>query len=189
MIISSNIENEIIINKSRFITYIYKIKNKTDFLIIYNNLKKKYKDATHICYAYIINNEIKCDDDKEPSGSAGLPILEVLRKNNLNYTVCFVIRYFGGIKLGAAGLIRAYSNSASLCLKKTTIKKIEKLYKIELTIDYSDINSLENIIKSGNILKKSFKDNITYIILVNEEEKEKLDNYNFIYNLIDDNYF
>ena len=74
MIIESNAYNEIIINKSRFITYLYKVQSKEDFLNFYNDLKTKYKDATHICYSYIINNEIKFSDDKEPSGSAGLPI-------------------------------------------------------------------------------------------------------------------
>ena len=132
MIINSNVINEIIINKSKFITYLYKIKNKDDFFKYYNELKKTYKDATHICYAYIIDNEIKYSDDSEPSGSAGLPIYDVLKKNNLNYIACFVIRYFGGIKLGGSGLIRAYSNCASLALKRTTIVKLEKLYKLKI---------------------------------------------------------
>ena len=188
MIIDTNVYNEIIINKSKFITYIYKIKNKEDFLNYYNNLKKEYKDATHICYAYIINNEIKIFDDSEPNGTAGLPIYNVLKLNNLNYVVCFVIRYFGGIKLGASGLNKDYSNSTSLCLKKTKIIKLEKKYKLEIKLNYSLINIIDKIIDSNQILSKNFDSDITYIILINEQEKEKLDNYKITYKILDDNY-
>ena len=189
MIISSNVSNEIIINKSRFITYLYKVKNRNEFLKYYEELKNKYKDATHICYAYIIDNEIKYSDAGEPTGSAGLPIFDVLKKNNLNYIACFVIRYFGGIKLGGSGLVRAYSNSTSLALKKTSIIKLEKLFKIEITTNYQDLNLIENIISKENIIEKSFKDKITYIAIVNNIEKNKLDNYNIQYKVLDDNYF
>lgn len=188
MIIKSNVINEIIINKSKFITYLYKIKNKNEFINYYQILKNQYKDATHICYAYIINNEIKYFDDDEPSGSAGLPIYEVLKKNNLNYIVCFVIRYFGGIKLGGSGLIRAYSNSASLALKKTNIISLEKLYKLEINIDYNLISLLDNILTKENILEKKYNENTIYIALVNEEQKNKLDNYKISYQILDDNY-
>ena len=82
MIIENNCINELIINKSRFITYLYKVHSKEDINNYLINLKKEYKDATHICYAYILDNNIKFDDDNEPSGTAGLPILEVLKKNN-----------------------------------------------------------------------------------------------------------
>ena len=187
MVITNDSINEIIINKSKFITYIYKIKTKDDFFYHYNNLKTKYKDATHICYSYIINNEIKFSDDSEPSGSAGLPIYEVLKKNNLNYVACFVIRYFGGIKLGGSGLIRAYSNSTSLCLKKTNIVEFQKTYKLEIKINYSLVNLLETIISKNKILKKDYQDDITYLVLVNESEKDKLDNYKINYIIIDDN--
>ena len=125
MIIENNVFNELQINKSKFLTYIYKIKDQDEFFYYLQELKKEYKDATHICYAYILDNTTKFFDDAEPSGTAGLPILDVLKKNNLNHVVCFVIRYFGGIKLGSGGLIRAYSNSTSLCLKKTDIIKLE----------------------------------------------------------------
>ena len=189
MIISSNVINEIIINKSRFITYLYKIKNKDEFLIYYNELKSQYKDATHICYAYIIDNEIKYSDADEPTGSAGMPIYNVLKQNNLNYIACFVIRYFGGIKLGGSGLIRAYSNSTSLALKKTNIIKLEKLFKIEITTNYQELNTIDNIISKKNILEKKFIDNITYIALVNNSELEKLNSFKINYKIIDNNYF
>ena len=189
MIINSNVINEITINKSKFITYLYKVKSKNEFKIFYDKLKDIYKDATHICYAYIINNEIKYSDDNEPNGSAGIPIYNVLKQNNLNYIACFVIRYFGGIKLGASGLVRAYSNSTSLCLKKTKIVNFEILYKIKLTTDYQTINTLNTLINKDNILDKEFDSNISLTIIVNKEELNKLNSYNFNYEILDDNFF
>lgn len=186
MIIKEDVQNEYIINKSRFITYLYKTFTKEEFTNYYNELKEKYKDATHICYAYIINNEIKFSDDKEPSGSAGLPIYDVLKKNNLNYISCFVIRYFGGIKLGGSGLIRAYSNSVSLCLKKTIITNYQERQKIEINIPYSKTSVIESLIDKEYILEKKFLDNITYIILATNDELEKLNNLKIAYKIIKD---
>jgi uncharacterized YigZ family protein len=122
--INNDIENEIIIKKSKFITKLYYIEdvNKIDEII--GNLKKEYKKSTHICYAYIIGSYAKAVDDGEPSGTAGKPILNVLQKKNVNNILCVVIRYFGGVKLGAGGLVRAYTNSTSEAFKLTEI--IEK---------------------------------------------------------------
>ena len=110
------------------------------------------------------------------------------QKNNLNYIACFVIRYFGGTKLGGSGLVKAYSNSCSLCLKNTKIIKLEKQYKLKITIDYNQVNTLENIINKNNILNKNFDTQIEYIILVNEDIKNKLDNYHIKYEILDENY-
>ena len=112
------IENEIIIKKSKFITKLYEIDNTDCISEIIDNLKKEYKKATHICYAYIVNGQEKAVDDGEPSGTAGRPILNVLQKRKENNKLVVVIRYFGGIKLGAGGLVRAYTKSASEILKK-----------------------------------------------------------------------
>ncbi len=189
MIIENNVSNEIIINKSKFITFLYKVKSETEINNYLTYFKKKYNDATHICYAYILNEKMKCSDDGEPSKTAGLPILEVLRKNKLNYIVCFVIRYFGGIKLGSGGLIRAYANSTKLCLKKTKIIKLEKLLKIKIIIPYEKNKTFLKIINEENILEKNFDTKITYIILISEKRKELLDSLNFFYKVLDENYF
>ena len=105
--IKENNTYELEIKKSKFISKIYKVKNIDKVNTILSDLKKEYSDATHHCYAYIINEHKKSSDDGEPGGTAGIPILQVLDKNNLNYVLCVVIRYFGGIKLGAGGLVRA----------------------------------------------------------------------------------
>lgn len=174
MTIENNCINELIINKSKFITYLYKINSKEDILKILTNLKQEYKDATHIVYAYILDNEVKYNDDNEPTGTSGFPILEVLKKNNLNHVICICIRYFGGIKLGAGGLIRAYSNSCSLAIKKTTIVALEEKYKIKITFSYDLTSKIDNLINQSNIIEKSYQDDITYYLIVNKNIKDKL---------------
>ena len=111
-------ENEIIIKKSKFIAKLYNINDVNEIKDIINELKKEYKKATHICYAYSVNGQEKAVDDGEPSHTAGLPILNVIKKKNLTNILIVVIRYFGGIKLGAGGLVRAYTTSASEIIKK-----------------------------------------------------------------------
>lgn len=113
------ITNEIIIKKSKFITYLYNLDNVDEIKTIIEDLKKEHKKARHIVYAYNINNQIKYYEDGEPKGTAGTPILNVIQKSNLSNVLIVIVRYFGGIKLGASGLFRAYSNSASEIVKKT----------------------------------------------------------------------
>ena len=110
-------ETIIEIKKSKFIGLYYEVNSAEEVEIILNELRKEHKKARHFPYAYKINNNIKKSDDKEPSGTAGMPILNIIEKNNLNNTLLVVIRYFGGIKLGAGGLIRAYSNAAKEAVK------------------------------------------------------------------------
>ena len=102
-----NNEHTIIIKNSRFICYIYKVDNIDEINKTLSETRVKYYDATHCCYAYILDNIKKESDDGEPSGTAGIPMLQVLEKNNLNHVLCIVVRYFGKIKLGAGGLVRA----------------------------------------------------------------------------------
>lgn len=160
--IKDDITNEIIIKNSKFICVIYKTYNINDINIYMNKIKNIYKDATHYCYAYIINNNKKFSDDGEPSGTAGSPIMQVLEKNNLNYVLCIVIRYFGGIKLGSGGLVRAYTKSVSECLKKANIKKLIQGYNVDIIFDYNQINTVDYILKNHSILLKKFEDNVTY---------------------------
>lgn len=107
-----------IIKKSKFISYYYEVNDILEVENILSNLKKEHKKARHIPYAYKINNLIKKSDDKEPSNTAGGPILNIIEKKNLNNVLIVVIRYFGGIKLGAGGLIRSYSYAANMVTEK-----------------------------------------------------------------------
>lgn len=158
--IITNNEKEYIINKSKFITKIYKVTTEKQIVDILDNIKKEYKDSTHICYAYIIDNIKRFNDDGEPGGTAGMPILNVLENNELNYVFAVVIRYFGGIKLGAGGLVRAYSNSVSETLKNN-IKNLEQNIRIEILFDYSNSKKIDFLLK--DISKdKYFGNNVRY---------------------------
>ena len=142
--------------------------------------KKKIKEvSTHtIHYGYIKNNEEYSSDDREPTGTAGPPILNVLKKENLNNILCVVIRYFGGIKLGAGGLIRAYTKSVTECLKNEEFKELENGYKIKIEFAYNQEKQITYLLNNSIIIHKEFNETITYICLINEETLEKLKNYN-----------
>ncbi|MCM1053833.1 MAG: YigZ family protein [Ruminococcus sp.] len=105
------------VKKSKFIALQYEVNSIDEIKMILENLKKEHKKAKHFPYAYKIDLNIKKSDDKEPSGTAGLPILNIIERKNLNNTLIVVIRYFGGIKLGTGGLTRAYSNAARNVIK------------------------------------------------------------------------
>ena len=180
----NNSENIIIINKSKFITNIFYINNLNDINIYLNKIKEKYKDATHHCYAYIINNTKRFNDDGEPNGTAGMPILDCLEKNKLNHTLCIVTRYFGGIKLGADGLVRAYSNSISNALKNSKFFKLKDGYKIKITFEYNNSKQIDNLVKDYEITKKEYGKVITYELLITNDFLNKLNKSNIKYEII-----
>lgn len=162
--IKNNTHNEIIIKNSRFICYLYKIKNINDIPTLLKNIKQIEKDATHYCYAYILDNIKKAEDDGEPSGTAGIPILKVLENNNLNNILAIVVRYFGGIKLGANGLIRAYTKSTTNALSKDNIIELTKGYNINIEFNYNQIKEIDYLLKDININNKEFNTTIKYNI-------------------------
>ena len=166
--IKNNTNNEIIIKNSRFICYLYKINNKDDINNILNNIKKEHKDATHHCYAYILNDLKKADDDGEPGGTAGIPILKVLENNNLNYILAIVVRYFGGILLGAGGLVRAYAKSVTNTINKDNLVSLIKGYNIDITFNYDNIKNIDYLLKDIKINNKTFDTNIKYNIDIPE---------------------
>lgn len=180
----NNSENIIIINKSKFITNIFYINNLNDINTYLNKIKEKYKDATHHCYAYIINNTKRFNDDGEPNGTAGLPILDCLEENKLNHTLCIVTRYFGGIKLGAGGLVRAYSNSISNALKNSKFFKLKDGYKIKITFEYNNSKQIDNLVKDYEITKKEYGKVITYELLITNDFLNKLNKSNIKYEII-----
>ena len=173
--IQKEITSEIIINKSRFITIITNINDINKIKEKLEEIKKTYKDATHYCFAYIIQNHEKCSDNGEPSGTAGMPILNVLKQNNLTNILCVVIRYFGGIKLGAGGLIRAYSTSASEALKKATITTIVDGYNLTIEFSYDNLKQIDYLLKNIDI-KKDYQTNITYNFNITLEKYKQIEN-------------
>ena len=145
-------EFELIIQKSRFIAHIARTETEEAAQAFIGEIKKKHKDANHNCSAYLIgeNDQIqKANDDGEPSGTAGVPILEVLKKRHLKDTTVVVTRYFGGIKLGAGGLIRAYGKTTSEGLISVGIVERKLMQVVSVSIDYSLLGKVENELRSS----------------------------------------
>lgn len=185
----TNKENTIVINKSKFICCLFIINSVDEVYEHLNSIRDKYEDATHYCYAYIIDNYKKCSDDKEPSGTAGLPILNVLEKNDLTNVLCIVVRYFGGIKLGAGGLVRAYTSSVVSALNNN-IKKIVKGLEVEILFNYDKVKLIENILKN-QITNKEFNEFITYKFIISHDDydliKDKLKDICLKVNVLNEN--
>ena len=169
-----SITNEIIysyeIERSKFITVINKVNSKDEIDSIMKDIKSKYKDATHYCYAYIIDDIKKSSDDGEPGGTAGVPIMECLNAYNLNYIFAVVIRYFGGIKLGAGGLTRAYRKAINDALVNNKDNIIELIdgYIIKLSTTYNNQKDIEY--KYKRILNKEYNENVIYTLEVDINE-------------------
>lgn len=170
--IKENTKNEIMIKNSRFITLLYKIRSKEEIEQYLDQAKKQYPKATHYCYAYKIGENIKkVSDDGEPGGTAGMPMLNVLDKEDITNVLAITIRYFGGIKLGAGGLIRAYSKSVKETLNKiNTIELIEGM-KCKLTFPYVKEKEITKQIPEKNILSKTYLEKITYIALLTKDSE------------------
>ncbi len=171
--IKFNITNKIEINKSIFITELIKIKDVNNVKTVMEEIKNKYKDATHYCYAYIIDDNKKSSDDGEPGGTAGVPIMDILNKKELNYILCIVIRYFGGIKLGAGGLVRAYRKSVTDCLEKEEFNELINGYELIIETTYDKQKEIEYILKDK--YQKEYKENVIYRIECTKEIKELLE--------------
>ncbi|MFY0783700.1 YigZ family protein [Peribacillus simplex] len=170
-------EHEIIIEKSRFISHIARVETEEAAQAFIQEIKKKHKDATHNCSAYMIGeqNQIqKALDDGEPSGTAGVPILEVLKKKELKDTAVVVTRYFGGIKLGAGGLIRAYSKATSEGINTTGVVIRKLMRVISTTVDYTWLGKLENELRSSiyQIKEIQYLDQVNILVYVEEIQKE-----------------
>ncbi|MBQ7140176.1 MAG: YigZ family protein [Bacilli bacterium] len=172
--IKENVIKEYVINKSKFIVCLIKL-NKLDINNELNELKKNYKGANHYCYAYIFKNYEKCSDDGEPSGTAGIPILNVLKKNNLNNVLCVVVRYFGGIKLGAGGLVRAYSNTVSETIRESIIIENIEYKTLKLEFSYDSLKDIEYILRDFEI-QKSFNEKINFKINIDSNKINEIIN-------------
>ena len=182
--ISNNHKYELLIKNSKFITILYKVNNINDINNILISIKDEYLDATHYCYGYIIDNIKKSSDDGEPSGTAGIPILKVLEANNLTNVLAIVIRYFGGIKLGANGLIRAYTKSTSNAIKEVSLKELIDGINIDITFDYNKTKEIDYLLKDIKINNKIFGNQVTYNIDIEESFLDTIKNNNIEYKII-----
>lgn len=175
--ISEKITNELIIKNSKFITIIYPITSIENIQGLIDETKLVYPKATHYCYAYIIDDIKRSSDDKEPSGTAGTPMLNVLTKENYTNILVITVRYFGGIKLGAGGLVRAYSKSVKEALNIATTIDLELGYRVQITASYSKQKELEYLLKNALIIKKEYQEKIEYEVLISKDSIQLLNNY------------
>lgn len=169
--VKSHGTDEIIIQKSRFIGTVRRVETEEAAQAFIQEMKKKYHDATHNCSAYLIgeNDQIqKANDDGEPSGTAGVPILEVLKKQGLKDTAVVVTRYFGGIKLGAGGLIRAYGSTTSQAIQTTGIVKRQLMQGFTVVVDYTLLGKLENSLRNSTYVLKDihYLDKVSFDVYV-----------------------
>lgn len=170
---------EIVEKKSRFIAQVFYVKNEDEAIAYINEVKKKYWDAKHHCYAYVLgsNNDIqKCSDDGEPSGTAGKPIMEVIMSRNLTDCLIVVTRYFGGTLLGTGGLIRVYQAASSAGIDNSLTAQVKEGIKGTMIVDYSTIGKLQYLCaeKDAIIYSTEFAENVNICIIV---EKHTYDSF------------
>ncbi len=170
-------ETLVIEKKSKFIGYCDRVETEQQASDFIAKIKSKHKDATHNCSAFYLKNGgiSRCSDDGEPSGTAGVPILEVLRKSETLNGVIVVTRYFGGILLGAGGLVRAYSETASQALKASGISVIRLCSTVEFSVDYNYYERVCRIIEAigGKTLNADFAVDVTIKAVFLSEDVER----------------
>lgn len=166
------------VNKSKFLAHVMHVESEESARDFVLKIRKKFFDATHNCSAWILGergDKQKSNDDGEPGGTAGNPILETIKKNDLTNCAVVVTRYFGGIKLGAGGLIRAYSHTAALGIANSRIVQMTTFKKISLTLEYNFLATVENFLRNEKIRveNKNYADVVTQEILILPAQVEK----------------
>lgn len=159
------------VNKSKFFAHVKQVETEETARDFVQMIRKKYFDATHNCSAWVLGergDKQKSNDDGEPGGTAGNPILETIKKNELTNCAIVVTRYFGGIKLGAGGLIRAYSHTAALGLAASKLVQITLFKKISLTLEYNFLATVENYLRNKKIrvANSDYADVVTLEVLL-----------------------
>ena len=167
------------IQKSRFIAYTSHVETEAEARDFVTAIKKKHFDARHNCSAWVLgadSSQQKSNDDGEPGGTAGNPILEAIKQHGLTNVVVVVTRYFGGIKLGAGGLIRAYSHTASLGLEATPCLEVKPFCLMEAEMDYSLLGTVENWIRNEDLRtgETAYLDKVTVRLLVEPADCETI---------------
>lgn len=170
---------EIVEKKSRFIGEVYPVASEEEAMEFLEKVKKQYWDARHHCWAYVIGEgqrQERFSDDGEPGGTAGKPILEVLRGQELTNTLIIVTRYFGGTLLGTGGLVRAYTKAAQEALAVSTIITRISGFKLKITTDYTGIGKIQYILGQRQIpiLDSIYTDKVEVFVLVSGEEEQSL---------------
>lgn len=182
-------EAEINIRKSRFIAIGVRLEDEDfDLRVIIKEIQKVYPKATHYCYAYKYENSSGSNDDGEPAGTAGVPIMKIITENNLDRVLICVVRYFGGIKLGASGLVRAYMNSSKELLTSCEFESLQKFLYFNVTFKYDMESYFINLFKDITIVSKDHAENVTYKVALLDDKILKENSHLLIkYEIIEEN--
>lgn len=173
---------EIVVKKSKFIASIFKVENKEQAGQALESVRKKYFDAKHNCYVYRVSEDgtivERASDDGEPSGTAGAPMLDILKKNDIVNVLIVVTRYFGGILLGTGGLVKAYSDSTKLAIENSGLRDVEIGDRVIYTISYDNIQKLQYICNKNNIKIENIEygENILVNVIAIKEKVNLIDN-------------
>lgn len=178
--VKEELVSTLIINKSKFINHLIPVSSIEEIHIAQKRLKKQYSDANHHCFAYILGNNQdiqKYSDDGEPSKTAGLPILEVMKKHDLTNVISVTIRYFGGIKLGAGGLTRAYTKSAASNVNEAVFTSLTSYTEIIVSIPFDQIGHVEKYIRDNYVLNNTLYDtSVHYEVTVQSSDLSNFQN-------------
>ncbi|MCM1054950.1 MAG: YigZ family protein [Bacteroides sp.] len=176
--VAERAEASFIEKRSEFIGYIAPCASEAEALSFIEEIRRLHRKATHNCYAYILrdNNTGRHSDDGEPSGTAGAPMFEVLKKEGLTDVCCVVTRYFGGVLLGAGGLVRAYSNGAKLAVEAARIKEMRSAEKLKLSLEYSLYGKLGAVFSEfdARTEREEFGAGVEIVLYVEAGKAEKL---------------
>ncbi len=176
--IARRCESRFIEKKSEFIGYLCPVQTEEQAVAFIEEIRAMHRKATHNCYAYILreNNAARHSDDGEPGGTAGVPIYEVLRKEGLTDVCCVVTRYFGGVLLGAGGLVRAYTKGAKDAVDAAQIKCMAEAVKLAVTVDYGLYGRLAQVFADfdARVEDERFADNVRIVLHIRAENSQKL---------------
>lgn len=176
--IARRCEARFIEKKSEFIGYLCPVQTEEQAVAFIEEIRAMHRKATHNCYAYILreNNAARHSDDGEPGGTAGVPIYEVLRKEGLTDICCVVTRYFGGVLLGAGGLVRAYTKGAKDAVDAAQIKCMAEAVKLAVTVDYGLYGRLAQVFADfdARVEDERFADNVRIVLHIRAENSQKL---------------
>lgn len=168
--VKEEVQSILEIKKSKFITILKPISTEEEAKKVLADIKIEHPNAKHYTYAYLIDGVKKMSDDKEPSGTAGIPILTVLEHHHMNHVICIVVRYFGGILLGAPGLVRAYAGSVKTALKSASIIPFIRYNKVDITFPYERVKTIDFLLKDVQIEEKYFDTEVRYVISLPEDD-------------------
>jgi len=175
--ISKKEKTEIVIQKSRFIGHVAGVETEEEALQFLDGIRKEHREASHNCFAYVVGKKQEIqrfNDDGEPGGTAGMPILEVIKNNGLTNVIVVVTRYFGGILLGAGGLVRAYSQAAAEVIRKGGISIYTSSLLFRVGMEYPLLGRIENFLRNSSyaIQDIQYSDKVFMDVMVREEEKD-----------------